>query len=80
MNSIIFALLLTSISGLSTIIGIIPIYLKIKNTNILISISLSFAAGVMSSVSIFSLIPESYQLLNKNIIIIIITILIGIFI
>lgn len=66
MNNITFAFLVTTIAGLSTLIGIIPIYIKFKNTNKLICISLSFAAGVMSSVSIFSLIPESYELLRQN--------------
>lgn len=66
MNNITFAFIVTTIAGLSTLIGIIPIYIKFKNTNKLICISLSFAAGVMSSVSIFSLIPESYELLSKS--------------
>lgn len=62
MNNITFAFVVTSIAGLSTLIGMIPIFIKFKNTNKLISISLSFAAGVMASVSIFSLIPESFEL------------------
>ena len=66
MNNITFAFIVTTIAGLSTLIGIIPIYIKFKNTNKLICISLSFAAGVMSSVSIFSLIPESYELLSES--------------
>ena len=66
MNNITFAFLITTIAGLSTLIGIIPIYLKIKNTNKLICISLAFASGVMASVSIFSLTPESYVLLREN--------------
>lgn len=66
MNNITFAFLITTIAGLSTLIGIIPIYLKIKNTNKLICISLAFASGVMASISIFSLTPESYELLREN--------------
>lgn len=66
MNNITFAFLITTIAGLSTLLGIIPIYIKFKNTNKLICICLAFASGVMSSVSIFSLIPESYDLLSKN--------------
>lgn len=66
MNNITFAFLVTTIAGLSTLIGIIPIYIKFKNTNKLICISLAFAAGVMASVSIFSLAPESYELLREN--------------
>ena len=66
MNNVTFAFLVTTIAGLSTLLGMIPIYIKFKDTNKLICISLSFAAGVMSSVSIFSLIPESFELLRIN--------------
>lgn len=62
MNNITFSFLVTSIAGLSTLVGMIPIFIKFKNTYKLISICLSFAAGVMTSVSIFSLIPESFGL------------------
>ena len=58
--------MVTTIAGLSTLIGMIPIYIKFKNTNRLICISLSFAAGVMLSVSIFSLLPESFDLLRNE--------------
>lgn len=50
---------LTIISGLFTIIGIIPIFIKIKDTNSFIKCSLSFSSGVMFSVSVFDLLPES---------------------
>lgn len=79
MNSITFSFLLTTISGLSTLIGIIPIYIKFKNINRLISISLAFASGVMTSVSILSLLRESFILLNNNLYIIL-YIIIGILI
>lgn len=79
MNSITFAFLITMIAGLSTLIGIIPIYINFKNINKIICISLAFASGVMTSVSIFSLLPESYKMLN-NIVLVVIFILIGIII
>lgn len=78
MNKIIFSFLVTSIAGLSTIIGTIPIFFKIKNIDKLINISLAFSSGVMASVSIFSLLPESYNYL-KSIFLLIFFILIGIF-
>lgn len=84
MNNIIFSFLVTSIAGLSTLIGMLPIFINFKNTNKLISISLAFASGVMASVSIFSLLPESYELIHifyqkkPTIILIILFILIGI--
>ncbi len=61
-----FSFLITTIAGLSTLIGIIPIYINFKNTDKIISIALAFAAGVMLSVSVNSLIPESIELLNKK--------------
>ena len=84
MNSITFAFIITMIAGLSTLLGLIPIYIKFKNINKIICISLAFAAGVMLSVSINSLLEESISLLNKNlnivktIILVILFILIGI--
>ena len=59
MNIVFFSFLVTFIAGLSTLLGLIPIYFKIKNINILISLALAFAAGVMLSVSINSLLKSS---------------------
>lgn len=73
-----YPFILTTIAGLSTMLGILPIYIKITNENKLISSSCAFASGVMLSVSIFDLIPESLEYLflnNSKIIVIIITIL-----
>ena len=60
------AFILTTISALSTLLGIIPIFIKIKDKNKLISISCSFASGVMTSISIISLIPESINYLSNK--------------
>jgi len=65
MNNVSMAFILTILAGLSTMIGTILVFFKKKNDNILIS-SLGFAAGVMITVSLTDLIPESYTLL-KNI-------------
>ena len=54
-----FAFLLTVLAGLSTMIGSILIFIKVNNSNKLIASSLGFAAGVMMTVSITDLIPES---------------------
>ena len=84
MNNITFSFLVTTVAGLSTMLGTIPIFFKFKNTDNIINGSISFAAGVMASVSIFSLLPESMELLSKkhtilgSIILIIIFALIGI--
>lgn len=66
MSNIKFSFLVTSIAGLSTLIGMIPIFLKIKNKDTIINASLSFASGVMLSVSLFSLLPESMDLLQEK--------------
>ena len=62
-----YPFILTTIAGLSTLLGTIPIFIKIKNENKLISASCSFASGVMLSISILDLIPESLNYLYKEI-------------
>ena len=65
MNNILYGFILTTFAGLSTMLGTILVFFKSKNEKIIIK-SLSFAAGVMITVSITDLIPESFILL-KNI-------------
>ena len=62
MNNTLIAFLLTFIAGFSTMLGVLVIYIKSKNHNKIIMASLSFAAGVMITVSITDLIPESILL------------------
>lgn len=62
----IYAFLLTTIAGLSTMIGTIFIFIKRKNINNIIVSALSFAAGVMSCVSIIDLIPSSINEINNT--------------
>ncbi len=66
MNNTVFSLLLTLIAGLSTMIGSLLIFVNKKNHNKIVIVSLSFAAGVMITVSITDLIPESIILLRSN--------------
>lgn len=66
MNNTLIAFLLTFIAGFSTMLGVLVIYIKCKNHNKIIMASLSFAAGVMITVSITDLIPESILLLGNN--------------
>lgn len=65
MNSISMAFFLTTLAGLSTMLGVIPIFIKITNKDKIIASSLAFASGVMLSVSITDLIPESIMMLNN---------------
>lgn len=66
MNKTIFSFIITFLAGLSTLLGVIPIYLNTKYKDTIIPISLSFSAGVMISISLFSLIPESVILIEDN--------------
>lgn len=66
MNNTLFAFLLTIMAGLSTMIGSVAIFIKRGNHEKIILSSLSFAAGVMITVSIIDLIPESINLIREN--------------
>ena len=66
MSNIKYSFLITSIAGISTIIGILPIFFNTKNKDKIINFSLSFSSGVMISVSLFSLLPESINLLSTK--------------
>lgn len=60
MNNFVYAFLISTLAGLSTLIGCIFIFIKIKNINRFLSISLSFSSCVMILISIFDLIPNSF--------------------
>ena len=66
MNKTILSFIITILSGLSTTLGIIPCFFKAKNQNKIISTSLAFASGIMLSISLISLIPESSNLLSET--------------
>lgn len=61
-----YPFILTSLAGLATLIGIIPIFIKIKNKDYIIAASCAFASGVMICISIFDLIPESIRYLSSS--------------
>ena len=65
MNQVTYAFLITTLAGLSTMIGSLIIFYKKKTTNIITS-SLAFASGVMICVSITDLVPESINLLKTR--------------
>lgn len=60
-----FAFVISFLAGISTLLGVIPLFIKFKNTNKVIGCSLSFASGVMISVSLLDLIPTSIIGLNR---------------
>ena len=61
-----YPFILTTLAGLATLLGTIPIFVKIKDKNKIISAACSFASGVMICVSIIDLIPESFRYLKAN--------------
>lgn len=81
-----YALLISTLAGLSTMLGALVILIKIKEENInrFITFSLSFSLAIMIGISITDLIPESFYTLlfkygiNNSIITLIITIISGV--
>lgn len=66
MSDTIYGFLLTTMAGFSTMIGTLLIFIKWKNKDNIINASLAFAAGVMTTVSLTDLLPESIALLKTN--------------
>lgn len=65
MNTIFFSFMITTLAGFSTLLGILPCFIKNKSKETIISFSLAFSAGVMLIISFVSLIPEAISLLSK---------------
>ena len=61
-----YPFILTSLAGFATLIGTLPIFVKINDKSKLIASACSFASGVMICVSILDLIPESLNYLINN--------------
>ena len=59
MNSFVFAIILSSIAGFSTILGSFIVFIPSKK-EIIIPLSLTFSAAIMIGLSIFELIPEFF--------------------
>lgn len=62
----IYAFILTTLAGFATLLGTIPIFIKIKNKDNIIASACAFASGVMICVSILDLIPESINYLRSS--------------
>lgn len=65
MNNLWIPLIISSLAGLSTLIGGLVVFIKFKDRDAFISLALSFSLSVMLSLSIFELIPESIKTLTK---------------
>lgn len=62
-NSVLYAFILSFLAGLSTVIGALIIFFDKRKNNKIVTISLSFAAGVMICVSLTDLLPNSYKMM-----------------
>ena len=65
MYSNMYAFLLSTIAGISTLIGFLFIFIK-KDRESIISKALGFASGVMLTISVIDLIPNSFLLIIKT--------------
>lgn len=65
MNNILIPLIISTIAGLSTLLGGVVVFFNIKNRSKFLSFALSFSLSVMISISVFELIPESIVTLYK---------------
>lgn len=65
MSTNMYAFLLSSIAGFSTLIGFLFIFIK-KDRESVISKALGFASGVMFTISVIDLIPNSFLLIIKK--------------
>ena len=61
MSNNIYAFLLSTLAGFSTLIGFLFIFVK-NDIEVIISRALGFASGVMFTISIIDLIPNSLNL------------------
>lgn len=61
-----FAFIVSFLASISTLLGASILFINYKDKNTLISKSLSFASGIMLSVSILDLIPSSLLGINKK--------------
>lgn len=65
-SSTLYAFILSFLAGLSTLIGALIIFFDKKRNSKIITISLSFAAGVMTCVSLSDLLPNCYNMILDN--------------
>ena len=65
-NRCLYAFILSFLAGISTIIGALVIFFDKKKNNKIVEVSLSFAAGVMTCVSLTDLLPNSFKMILDN--------------
>ena len=67
MTKLFISFIISFSAGLSTLLGILPIFIGNKYQNKVIAFSLAFSSGVMIAISLFSLIPESINYMADEI-------------
>lgn len=65
MNSTVLAFIISTLAGLSTLLGSFLIFIRKESNSLLLS-SLAFAAGVMFCVSFLDLLPEAMHLFHTT--------------
>lgn len=65
MSNFLLSFIITTLSGFATLLGSLIIFVKTKHHSKIIGISLVFSASIMLFVSLFDLIPSSFNLINK---------------
>ncbi len=65
-KNVIYSLIISSLAGISTLLGGLVVYFKIKDKDKFITFALSFSLSVMISLSILELLPEGFITLTNN--------------
>lgn len=65
-NSLFYAFILSFLAGISTVIGAFIIFFDKNRNSKIVTISLSFAAGVMVCVSLTDLLPNSFNMILSS--------------
>lgn len=64
MNNVLYCFIISTIAGLSTLLGYLIVIFFKKPSNNIVLISLAFAAGIMISISFLDLIPNAIYKIN----------------
>lgn len=65
-NRCLYAFILSFLAGISTVIGALVIFFDKRKNSKIVEVSLSFAAGVMTCVSLTDLLPNSFRMILDN--------------
>ncbi len=63
LNNVSYAFILSFLAGISTVFGALIIFFDKNKNSKIVTVSLSFAAGVMICVSLTDLLPNSYKMI-----------------